>query len=77
MRFNKAKCKVLHRSHDNPHYQYRREIELLERVQRRTSQMIQGMEHLSYEDNLKELGLYNLENRRLQDDLIMASKGGL
>ena len=30
--------------------QYRKDVELLERVQRRATQMIRGLEHLSYED---------------------------
>ena len=45
--------------------QYTRDINMLECIQRRAIKMIHGMEHLSCEDRLRELGLFSMKKRRL------------
>ena len=45
--------------------QYRRNLDLLECVQRSVTKMIQVMEHFPYNNRLRELGLFSLEKKRL------------
>ena len=73
----------LYKSLVRPHLEYciqvwspylRKDVILLEKVQKRATKMISELRDLSYEQRLHKLGLISLEKRRIRGDLIQAFK---
>jgi ribonucleases P/MRP protein subunit RPP40 len=53
---------------------HQRDIDVLEKVQKRAVNMVQGLAGMSYEQKLVELGLESLQDSRVQADLVLMYK---
>jgi len=52
--------------------QHRKDMDLLRQVGKRTMKLIRGLQHLCYEERLREFELFSFKKRRLQGDIIVA-----
>lgn len=80
---NTEKFKILYKSYVRPHLEYavqawsphlRKDIEAIERVQRRATKLPSELKDLPYEERCKRLGITPLEERRQRGDMIEVFK---
>ena len=75
--------KILYKSYVRPHLEYsvqawspylKKDIIVLEKIQRRATKMIPKLRHMSYANRMESLGILSLEKRRIRGDLIETFK---
>ena len=75
--------RILSTTYVRPHLEYclqavgphmKKNIQTLERIQRRASKKVKGMQHLSYEERPRRLNLMKIEDRAIRGDLIETYK---
>lgn len=80
---DKEDFKVIYNTYIRPHLEYCiqawsphlvKDIDCLERIQRRATKMVKGLKKMTYEERLKTLGIHTLQKRRLRGDLIETFK---
>ena len=54
-----------------PHY--KKDMEVLERVQRQAAKLVKGLEHKSCERQVREMGMLSLERRWLRGVLLLST----
>ena len=79
-----VKCfTMLYRTYIRPHLEYsvqawsphlKKDIAVLEKVQRRATKLIPSIRHMSYPERLQATKLYSLEQRRVRGDMIETFK---
>ena len=73
---DKGDFMVIYETYISPHLDYclqvwspwlQKDIECLERIQKRLTKLVKGFKKMKYNERLKWLGLYTLEKRGLQE----------